>query len=452
MRFRLFAILLLGDASFLSLSFLQGQQSPIVPEAPPTAQAPIPAKSAQPTIIQTSGTGGPGIKNSAAITETVVKPTMPHDLANLSDNQKQVLASCRRGADFLVGMSRIDGRFRYGYVASLGRDLEGDNYLRQAGAALALAHAARLTGETRYEARALQALVALLDDTTLDDPKDAPQRHTKLPSVLVNRLGSAGMLVLAINELPSPRADLLEKSDQLCNYIRKNAQTDGSLGYMDAPDGKPAMDDPNGINDYPGIALYALMVSQRHHPDSWKTEIVRKAVGYYQPWWRSHKNVAFIPCQTAAYAEAYLATKDQAFADFVNEMNEYLCDQQYTQTDQAHPEWRGGFHVVADGQAKPAPTVESAAYAESLAQACRVARQAGDVKRFDRYSNAVGECVRFLALLQYTEGNTGHFEEAYRKRLLGGFFASNQDGTLRLDYTQHAVSALALYLEHVSGH
>jgi hypothetical protein len=128
-----------------------------------------------------------------------------------------------------------------------------------------------------------------------------------------------------------------------------------------------------------------------------------------------------------------------------------VCDQQYTQTDQAHPEWRGGFHVVADGQGDPAPTVGSAAYAESLAQACRVARLAADVKRFDRYSNAAGECVRFLALLQYTEGNTGHFEESYRKRLLGGFFASNQDGTLRLDYTQHAVSALALYLEHVSA-
>jgi hypothetical protein len=450
MRFRLFAILLLGAAGFLSLSLLQGQQSPIVPGTSPTAPAPAPAKPAQSTIIQTSGTGSPGITNPTTITQTVVKPTMPRDLANLTDNQKQVLASCRRGADFLVGMARIDGRFRNGYVPSLGRDLEGDNYLRQVGAAFALARAARLTGETRYEARATLALLALLDDTTLDDPKNAQERHTTLPSVLVNRLGSAGLLVLAINELPAPQADLLEKSDQLCNYIRKNARTDGSLGYADAAaDGKPAVDDPNGINDYPGTALYALMVSQRQHPAPWKTDIVRKAVGYYQPWWRKHKSLAFIPLQTAAYAEAYVATKDQVFADCVNEMNEYLCDQQYTQTDQAHPEWRGGFHV--EGQGDPAPTVGSAAYAESLAQACRVARQAADVKRFDRYSNAAGECVRFLALLQYTDGNTGHFEESYRKRLLGGFFASNQDGNLRLDYTQHAISALTLYLEHISA-
>jgi hypothetical protein len=132
-------------------------------------------------------------------------------------------------------------------------------------------------------------------------------------------------------------------------------------------------------------------------------------------------------------------------------MNDNLCDLQYTQTDQRHPEWRGGFREPADsGKVEPAPQIGSAVYAESLAQACRVARQAGDVKRFDRYSTAAGECVRFLSLLQYTEGNTSHFDENYRKRLLGGFFAGHQDGNLRIDYTQHAVSALVLYLDNVA--
>src|SRR5260370_41154196 len=132
-------------------------------------------------------------------------------------------------------------------------------------------------------------------------------------------------------------------------------------------------------------------------------------------------------------------------------MNDYLCDMQYTQTEQRHPEWRGGFRNPVDGgKVEAAPHIGSAGYAESLAQACRVARQAGDVKRFDRYSTAAGECVHFLTLLQYTEGNTSHFDENYRKRLLGGFFAAHQDGNLRIDYTQHAVSALGLYLEDVA--
>ena len=266
------------------------------------------------------------------------------------------------------------------------------------------------------------------------------------------RIAGFLLLVLAINELPAPKADLLEKSEQLCNYIRKQARADGALSYGDAgEDGKPAAEDADGANYYPGEALAALMVSQRHRPAAWKTDLVRKAAAYYRPWWQKNKSMAFVPWQTAAYAEAYLATKEQGFADFVLEMNDWVCDLQYTQTDQRHPEWRGGFRNAADGgKVESAPQIGSAVYAESLAEACRVARQAGDVKHYDRFSTAAGECVRFLALLQYAEGNTSHFEAEYRKRLLGGFFASHQDGNLRIDYTQHAVSALVLYLEYVA--
>jgi vacuolar-type H+-ATPase subunit E/Vma4 len=53
--------------------------------------------------------------------------------------------------------------------------------------------------------------------------------------------------------------------------------------------------------------------------------------------------------------------------------------------------------------------------------------------------------------LQYTDANTQHFEEWYRPRLVGGFHASTQDGNLRVDYTQHALSALATYLEDLGG-
>jgi hypothetical protein len=444
MRYRLFALAVLAAAAgALSLSLTHGQERP---PAPPTTQ---PARPTTPAIIQTSGTTAPaGISPAPAPTT----PTASRDLTHLPENQKQVLLSCRRGADFLLNLKRLDGRFRYGYVPALGRDLEGDDYLRQVGAAFALARAARFTGDKRCDAIATQAVLALLDETTVDDPKNPQVRHTALPSPLVNRLGSAGLLVLAINELPAPQPDLLDKSEQLCAYIRKQARADGSLAYADAgPDGKPAAEDPAGVNDYPGAALYALMASQRHRPAAWKTDVVRKAAGYYLPWWRKNKNLAFVPWQTAAYAEAYVATKEQVFADGVNDLTDWVCDLQYKEAPLDHPEWRGGFRGAADAdRVGSAPDVGSAAYAEGLAQACRVARQAGDVKRFDRYSTAAGECVRFLALLQYAEGNTAHFEENYRKRLLGGFFASHQDGNLRIDYTQHAVSAMVLYLEYVA--
>ena len=50
-------------------------------------------------------------------------------------------------------------------------------------------------------ARATQAVLNLLGDTTVD-PQDPQVRYTTLPPGVINRLGAAGMLLLAINELP----------------------------------------------------------------------------------------------------------------------------------------------------------------------------------------------------------------------------------------------------------
>src|SRR5262249_24478561 len=113
--------------------------------------------------------------------------------------------------------------------------------------------------------------------------------------------------------------------------------------------------------------------------------------------------------------------------------------------------WSGGFKSWKEG--KPAdtpPQVSSACYAEYLAEACRVAHAMGDLKRHKTYSGAVERCLTFLTSLQYTEANTQHFADWYRSVLLGGFHPSHQDGNLRIDHTQQAVSAMVQYLVHVA--
>lgn len=369
------------------------------------------------------------------------------DLSKLPPLQQQMYLTARRGADWLLRTNRADGHFDYGYLPALATMLDGDHYLRQVGAAFALARAAQFTGDERYTAVAQQAILRVLLSTATDG-SDAPVRHTTLPSLVVNRLAAAGMLVMAINELPAPGADLLEQSEQLCAFIRQQQRADGSLNYADAG---AESSDPEGLLYYPGEALYGLMLSQRHRPAAWKTDLVRKALGHYRGWWREHRSLAFVPWQTAAYAEAYLLTREQPFADFVNEMSDWVCTLQYTMLDQSHPLWVGGFMDWVDGKpAEVAPQINSASYAEGLAEACRVARQAGDVARYQRYREALERCLQFLATLQYTEATTRHYADWYRPVLLGGFFAAHQDGTLRIDYTQHAVCALVEYVQHVA--
>lgn len=395
------------------------------------------------------------LKGKPATPESLVPQpaATPSDPTKLTPLQQQMQLSARRGADWLFRMNGADGRFVHGYLPALKTPMEGDHYLRQVGAALALARAARFTGEERYAARATQAVLTLLGET-VQAGKDSPVRHTQLPSAVINRLGAAGLLVAAINELPAPREDLLEKSEQLCNYLRQQQQADGSFLFVDdpkKPGPKGSGEDPSGVDQYPGLALYGLMLSQRHKPAEWKTDAARKALAYYRPFWAKNRSMAFVPAQTAAFAEAFLLTKEPAFAEFVYEMNDWLCGLQYERLDPRRALWYGGFQSWANGSpAEVAPDVLSAVYSESLADACRLAREQGEVTRYPRYKEALERSLQFLTALQYTDANTQHFADWYRPALVGAFHASHHDGNLRIDYTQHAVCALVQYLTHVA--
>jgi hypothetical protein len=432
------ALLVLTAAAFATWSLTHGQD-PASSQPPRSAPVPTAPAATQPPTA------------SAASLIPGEKPGSARDLSRLTPLQQQMYFGAQRGADWLFRLNRTDGRFVYGYLPAVSAVMEGDHYLRQAGAAYALARAARFTNEERYVARATQAVLTLLGDT-VPDGKDPQVRTTSLPQAVVNRLAAAGLLVLAINELPAPQDDLLQQSEQLCSYIRRMQRADGSLCYTDdLEDPRAEAADPEGINSYPGAALCGLIHSQRSRPAPWKTELVRKALGYYRPWWQSHKNMAFVPWQTAAFAEAFAQTREQAFADYVNEMNDWICTLQYDRLEPRHPTWVGGFMSWQDGRAvETAPQVSSASFAESLADACRVARTTGDLQRFRHYSEALERCLQFLMTLQYTDANTQHFAAWYRPRLVGGFHASDQDGNLRIDYTQNAVCAMVQYLTAVA--
>lgn len=433
MRIRILSILLLILVGGMTFSLIRGQERPNAEKRDAT---PLPTTLPAPSL-------------SSSSRPLALSPGPARDFSKLDELDKEMLASCQRGADWLYRVNGTKGRFLYGCVPALNIVPDGDSYLRQVGAAFALARAARVLGEDRYAARATQAILTLLDDTVVD-PGETANRHTTLPSAIVNRLGAAGLLVLAINELPAPQADLLDKSEQLCNWIRAQARADGSLRCTESPDNtdaKAANDDSDSVNECPGLALYAVLRSQKHRPADWKIDLARKALVYYRAWWKGHRSMDFVPGQTAAYAEAFVQTKEPAFAEFVYEMNDWLCGLQY-EFDPRRILWQGGFMKWADGKAiDAAPTIGSAVFAHSLAQARRVARAGTDAARHQRYTEVLHRGLQFVVRLQYTDANIQHFEVWYRARLAGGFHASTQDGNLRIDYAQHAVAALTTYLE-----
>jgi len=257
-------------------------------------------------------------------------------------------------------------------------------------------------------------------------------------------------LLMAIHELPAPGDDLLEQGEQLCAFIARQQLADGSLSTDDANlEGK--LDTSLESAAFAGQALLGLIASERHRQAGWKTELIRKALPYYQTAWKAHPDAAMVPWHTAAFAEAYLRTQEKAFADFVFAMSDWICEMQYSRLDLQNPTWIGGFMAFANG--KPVmqePEASSALYAEGLVVACRAARQAKDTQRYQRYGLAAQNCLQFLTTLQYNEVNTSHFVDRYKLILLGGFHASGKNGNLHIEYAYPAVSSMVQFMSYLT--
>ena len=130
---------------------------------------------------------------------------------------------------------------------------------------------------------------------------------------------------------------------------------------------------------------------------------------------------------------------------------DWLCTLQHRPVGATHKHLAGGFSPWRHGKATAdAPDVTTAACAESLAAACRVAKQAGDLPRYQRYRDALELSLQFVTALQYTPTNTRHFVDDFRPAVLGAFHASHRDGNLRLDYTERPLAALVQYLEYIA--
>ncbi len=424
-------------------------------------QAPPPKS--QPQQTQAPGANAPGSPGapprplpSSVAPASYVPPVgaAAPDLFRLSPLAQQLGRSARSGAEWLFRVHQLDGHFLPGWHPDLNEKLDSDHFLRQAGATLTLARAARYFKDEKYATRARQAVLTLLAQTG-PDPSDPQSRCTILPSAVVSRLGAAGLVLAAIHELPDPTKDLLDQGEQLARFIVRQQQPDGSFRYTDAPD---EIADPDGVHHYPGMALYGLMRSQTMRPAPAKIEAARRALGYYRAYWREHRHPAFVVWQVPAFAETCLLSKtwtrdgkpDPAYAAFVYEMCDWLCPLQHTERN---VQMMGGFPEFAQGKPAPeAPKATGAAYAAALVEACRVTRQLPDADRYTRYRDAARRTLQFVTTLQYTEANTQHFTSAYRQQiLLGGFHTSHEDGTLRLDCNQHAVGALVQYLAHLAN-
>jgi hypothetical protein len=408
-------------------------------QTPPTVPAPVPKP---PGLLPPSVTGKPHdpVTPVAAVTPRVA-PADRFKTPGYPVETQAAVQSCREAADWCTRMSQPDGRFMGGVDPSLARPLAGTD-LAQACAALALARAAKFTGDEKTAATASQACLTLL---TLTKP-DATDPAMRVPTIAAekgNKVGFAAVLATAIYELPTPDAKLVAEADKLCKFLYTRLRSDGSVHYTEG-ETSPTKADPDGVNTYPGLCLQAVMASDRVATEAWKRDALARGVKFYHEVFKATPTPELCGTLLPAVCDYALRVKSKEANEFAFEMADWLCDRQYTASDARNLRWVGAFKPTGGDE----PTARMCGGVEGLCAAVTLTTQVPDGTRYARYRKAAREGLAFARSLQFGAANGAHFTPEFRAKYLdGGACGSPTDGMLRCEHTAGLLNCQLRYLE-----
>ena len=384
----------------------------------------------------------PGLFPATAVKTAPEPGNRLRNLDRLPVRQRQLVLAGYRSFDWLQRAHQLDGKFVPGLVPSLGSRPENDPLQPQLEATAILLRAARVFRDDKAAALGKQALLRMLQETTVD-PAQPGIRYSAAPDAFVNRLAANGALVRAIQEISAAPNDVAAQSRELQIYLLRQQRTDGSFAIGEGDAAAQVYLTQSCI----GPALLGLAKAGRAKADP-QIDAVGRAAPVYLAVWRANKTPQLAADLSAAFAELHEKTGDPGLAQAVFEMNDWLMTMQ-TRPNKRDP-LGGGFSPWRNGApTSAAPDMSSAPLVGSLVDACRVAKQVGDVTRYQRYRQAAEDGLDFLTSLQYTEARVQHFAEWYRPWILGGFFVSTQDGNLHLAQNQQALNAFVGYAQHI---
>jgi hypothetical protein len=357
----------------------------------------------------------------------------------------------RRGTEWLMQAQQGNGLFHPGFNVAINAPLDAPHFYHQAEAAMALAKVSRLTANQRYAIAAQQACLMLLASTKTD-AKDPQQRYTIYPEMSVNRLGSAGLLLHAVHELPNPADVRLAEAEGLANYLRTCQQPDGSFRAPANPIQMAAHETGGEAMNwmYEGLPIEGLGLSLMRRSAPWKMESINHAAGFYGQQAKQMPIMA-MPAFISGFAEVCLRSQDKSCVAAVFNMADAVCNAQ-VQAEPNHLSWVGGFWLNSEEKNRQqAPSAQGARCVTCLCDAYRVAKAMGDAARAEKYRQTIERGVQYYATLQYTPSSVEHFADTFQPKILGAFRASPTEGVVRLQDTAECVLAMATYLSDVAG-
>ena len=242
----------------------------------------------------------------------------------------------------------------------------------------------------------------------------------------VHSIAGTAFLMGAMLELEVPGYE--ETMKQMADAIISMQQPDGKL--LTDFHGKSRDVDQNY---YPGETLLALIRYYKKTGYKPALEAVEKAYTFYQAFWNKKENQQgpFVPWQARAYQEAWSATKDKRYADFVFQLMDWMLKKYKPLGSDAEPGRQGALSTQFAG---------TGVYSEGLSAATRLAREIGDKERYERYSKALRGMMGYALGLQFKDEDTYWVKRPDKVR--GALSMRPDNEELRIDSTYHSISGV----------
>jgi AMMECR1 domain-containing protein/orotate phosphoribosyltransferase len=322
-------------------------------------------------------------------------------------------------ARYLLKHLKEDGTFYSRYHPFQNRVYEGVDAARQAHGAWVLARAANILGTDELQRAAAAAVDALLAHVSYEENDLWLRLEDETPSV-----AELSFLLLALCNLQNsdPRRSLMKDlAAQLWNCI-------------ELPHGRvrtnPASDScVDAFQDYfPGQVLLALAAAVEQSVTGIDQTKLSSAFRYYRHRFRYKCHFGQVSWLLQAFSKWWHVTGEQAFADFVFEVADWLLGYQQDKT--------GAF--INDHQPQT-PGYTTAVYLEGIAAALTVAATTGDHRR-ELYERSFTEGLSFLDRLIIQDRDRSILPNP--DFALGGLRQGLHYSEIRTDFVQHSLSAL----------
>ncbi len=341
---------------------------------------------------------------------------------NVAENKLEECALY--GGDNLVFSQSCNGRYRYVYDAEHDQYNDSDyNIVRHAGATYGLLDLYKEVKQEKYLETGIKGLDFLCAFNYIIDWNIWAINYdldTNVGTVSLAILGMVRYWEATNNEKYNIYVE------KYSNFIVSQQNDDGSFA------GRYGSDEEDRY--YSGEAFFALSLAYEMLEKERYLKAMEKALEYYWSIDYEYNDSAFIPWASSGCARWYELTKNSDFLDFCFEMTDIQIQRQNLINN--YDELGNKLY----GYLK-APTVNTGVYLEGIGDALRVAKKVNDITRVTKYRDCLKAGIEWELSLQFRD-----IEQLGRPiKAFGGFhrgFTVENAYQVRIDYTQHAISAI----------